>query len=199
VELFDSARARAYGAKEAKRRAGKCPTNSLTLPLGVSFDRITEKWSWNLTARAQSVVQIFHSYVNETHNLSALAKRFGLTPATIRNVLSRPIYATGEREFTQKRGEKRVSRNGKLYRVKIARAPGPRHLRSLQRSPPCPKERSGALTVAMSCRCQSSTRAKINAESGIAIKAQDAYRRRRGERDYDKHAARLHSTTDHQR
>lgn len=112
---------RAHGAKEAKRRAGKCPTNDLTLPLGLSYERRTEKWNWN--DRATDVIEVFRVFLEETQNYSELSRRFGVTGATIRNILSNPIYATGRRIFTKKRGEKRISRSGKIYRVKVNRAP----------------------------------------------------------------------------
>jgi site-specific DNA recombinase len=113
---------RAHGAKEAKRRAGKCPTNELTLPLGLSFDRQTEKWSWN--ERARDVIEIFRSFLEDTTtNYSELGRRFNLTSATIRNILSRPLYSSGDRTISQKRGEKRISRTGKAYRAKVNRAP----------------------------------------------------------------------------
>ena len=111
---------RAHGAKEAKRRAGKCPTNYLTLPMGLSYDRDAEKWQWN--DRAHTVTEIFRTFLEETQNYSELGRRFGVCPATIRNVLSHPIYATGRRVISQKRGDKRISRTGKVYRAKVKRA-----------------------------------------------------------------------------
>ncbi len=112
---------RQKGACEIKRRTAKCPTNYLTVPLGLSYERSTEKWYWN--DRARDVVEIFRAFLNETGNYSALGRRLGLNGRTIRNILSRRVYATGERIISEKRGEKRVSRTGKLYRVKVKRAP----------------------------------------------------------------------------
>src|SRR6266446_993683 len=112
---------RAHGAKESKRRSGKAPNNSLNWPLGLSFHRETAKWFWN--PRASDVVAIFQALLHETRNYSVLAKRFSVTPATIRNTASRSLYATGVLEYTEKRGEKRISRTGKVYRVKRKRTP----------------------------------------------------------------------------
>ena len=112
---------RAHGAKEAKRRAGKCPTNYLTLPHGLSYERSTETWWWN--AKRWELMEIFRAFLKETSNYSELGRRFGLSGRTIRNILSNPIYATGQRLIDTKRGEKRVSRNGKVYRVKVKRPP----------------------------------------------------------------------------
>jgi DNA invertase Pin-like site-specific DNA recombinase len=118
IQLFKD---RVHKTNEGKRREGKCPTNKLTWPLGLSFDRETQKWIWN--ERAPDVAKIFQSFLEDTANYSELGRRFNLTSATIRNTLSRRIYATGERIISQKRGEKRFSRTGNVYRAKVNRAP----------------------------------------------------------------------------
>ena len=111
-------RERQQGACEAKRRAAKCPTNHLTLPTGVSYDRKTETWGWN--ERAPDVVEIFRLFGSGTRSYTDIGRKFGLSNQTVRNILKNRIY-TGVREITQKRGPKRVSRTGKTYRVKVDR------------------------------------------------------------------------------
>lgn len=112
---------RQQGAKEAKRRLGKCPNNYLTLPYGVSFDRKTEKWRYN--DNIAKVIELFRLYDQEgMHNYSELGRRTGMLNVTVRNILRNPIY-TGWRIIDQKRGEKLVSKTGKTYRRKVDRKP----------------------------------------------------------------------------
>ncbi|MGC3991647.1 MAG: recombinase family protein [Chthoniobacteraceae bacterium] len=111
---------RAQGAKEAKRRAGKCPTNHLTLPLGVSYLRSEERYFYN--EKAAVVVELFRLFDEEgIQNFCELERLTGIGHRTIKNLLGNPIY-TGWRIFNFKRGAKRVSASGKTYRVKVSRA-----------------------------------------------------------------------------
>lgn len=110
---------RQEGAKEEKRRAGKCPSNHLTLPLGVGYDRPNEKFFWSPEiVRVQKLFELFESGIR---NYCELARRACLNHATIRVILRNPIY-TGWRVIDSRRGEKRLSRNGKHYRVKVPRS-----------------------------------------------------------------------------
>lgn len=109
---------RQQGAKEAKRRAGQHPSNDLTLPLGVSYDRKQQKFFYN--ERISTVVEVFRLYDQGVRNYCELARRTGLLNVTIKNILRNPIY-TGWRVINQRRGEKKISRTGKLYRKKTDR------------------------------------------------------------------------------
>ena len=111
---------RQQGAKEELRRAGKCPTPSITLPLGVTFDRAASKWAYTADiARVQHLFTLFDE--RGIHNYCELSRLTGIHQATIRVILKNPIY-TGWRIINQRRGDKRVSRSGKTYRVKVPRA-----------------------------------------------------------------------------
>ena len=110
---------RQQGAKEAKRRAGKCPSNARTLPLGVAYDRQKERFHYN--ERIATVTELFRLYDEEgIHNYRELGRRVGIQHESVRKLLSNPIY-TGWRVFNQKRGERTVSRTGKTYRRKTDR------------------------------------------------------------------------------
>jgi DNA invertase Pin-like site-specific DNA recombinase len=112
---------RLQGAKEAKRKAGKCPSGPQTLPMGVGYDRKTEKWHY--TPEIGRVVELFRLFDQEgVHNYCELGRRTGIHHATVRCLLRNPLY-TGWRVIDNKRGAKRVSRTGKNYRSKVARAP----------------------------------------------------------------------------
>jgi site-specific DNA recombinase len=112
---------RLHGAKEAKRRAGKCPCGPQTLPLGIGYDRKAEKWQY--TPEIGMVVELFRLFDRErVHNYCELGRRTGIHHASVRCILRNPIY-TGWRVIDKKRGAKRVSRTGKNYRNKVARAP----------------------------------------------------------------------------
>ena len=110
---------RAHGAKESKRRAGELPTNHLTLPLGVSYDRQQRRFYYN--ERIATVIQCFDLFDSGVRNYHELERQTGIHHRTIYNILQRPIYL-GWRVIDQKRGEKTVSRSGKHYRKKTQRA-----------------------------------------------------------------------------
>lgn len=110
---------RQEGGKNEKRIRGKCPTNRLTMPMGTQFDRALDKWVY--TPEIGMVRELFRLFDEESlHNYSELSRRTGLNHATIRVILKNPIY-TGWRVTHQKRGEKRISKTGKTYRVKVPR------------------------------------------------------------------------------
>lgn len=111
---------RMQGAKEAKRRAGKCPTSAVTMPLGVGYDRKNDMWHY--TSDISRVKLLFDLFDQQgIRNYSELGRKMGLGPASVKCVLRNPIY-TGWRVIDKKRGTKRVSATGKPYRVKVARA-----------------------------------------------------------------------------
>lgn len=111
---------RMQGAKEAKRRAGKCPTSAVTMPLGISYDRKEEKWHY--TSDISRVKLLFDLFDQQgIRNYSELGRKVGLGPASVKCVLRNFIY-TGWRVIDKRRGPKRVSATGKTYRVKVARA-----------------------------------------------------------------------------
>lgn len=113
---------RQHGAKEAKRKSGKCPTNLLTLPTGITYCH--KKNEWGLTPDITKVLELFRLVDEEgRRNFSELGRLIGVCSATVRNLLSNRIY-TGIRIINQKRGAKRVSKSGKTYREKVARSPG---------------------------------------------------------------------------
>lgn len=113
---------RQQGGKEAKRRAGKCPSNELTLPHGIGYDRKTE--TWHYTPEIGTVIELFRLFDEEgIHNYSELGRRTGLQQASVKVILRNTTY-TGFRTIDQRRGrEKRTSKSGKQYRLKVARAP----------------------------------------------------------------------------
>lgn len=114
-------RERQEGAKEARRRAGKCATPLHTLPLGISYNHKTERWSFN--EKVATVVELFRLVDEEgICNYCELERRTGTKSRTAYYLLRNPIY-TGWRVISEKRGGKKISKAGKTYRVKIARKP----------------------------------------------------------------------------
>lgn len=112
---------RQQGAKEAKRREGRCPSNHLTWPYATSFDRKQQKWIY--TDAIATVIEAFRLYDGEgVTNYHEIGRRLGLFNVTVRNILRNPIY-TGWRIIDEKRGEKVVSKTGKTYRKKVKRKP----------------------------------------------------------------------------
>lgn len=111
---------RMQGAKEAKRRAGKFPTNELTLPMGVFYNRKADTWGY--TSEVGIVKMLFDKFLSGTRNFTELGRLAGITGAGVKAVLRNRIY-TGWRIIDKKRGgPKRFSKSGKMYRAKIARA-----------------------------------------------------------------------------
>lgn len=115
-------RERQQGAKEAKRRVGKCPTNEVTLPHGIGYSRKTESWLY--TPEIASVVELFRLFDEEgIQNYTELSRRTGIKLGSIKVILRNPVY-TGTRVIDTRRGEaKRTSKSGKVYRVKVPRPP----------------------------------------------------------------------------
>ena len=115
---------RVHQAKEAKRARGQHPGNHLCLPLGVGYDRAKEKYFY--TDDVVAVVEAFRIMDEEgIRNLTQIARRTGIHPGNIRNVLRNPLYR-GERVYSQCRDltPKRVGLGGRQKdKPKIARAP----------------------------------------------------------------------------
>lgn len=110
-------RKRIHGAKEAKRRAGHHPSNHLTLPLGVSYDREKQKYYYN--DDIQKVKNLFDLFYNKgVQNFRDLERETGIKHRTIANLLRNELYM-GVRAYTEKR-----SNVGKVKkRKKIKRSP----------------------------------------------------------------------------
>lgn len=113
---------RMIGAKEEKRRQGKCPQAAICLPTGLGYDRQTESWFY--TSDAEIVRDLFARFLAGEHNLNELQRQTGLHHRTISNLLRNEIYI-GVRAYTQKRAsEKRLKADGRQGdRRKVARAP----------------------------------------------------------------------------
>lgn len=109
---------RQYGACEARRKDGKCPTNQYTLPLGVSYDRAKQEFYYN--DQIGKVIELFRLFDSGIHCYRELQRRTGVFSITARNLLRNHLY-TGWRNITEKRGAKAVSRTGKTYRKKTKR------------------------------------------------------------------------------
>jgi DNA invertase Pin-like site-specific DNA recombinase len=114
---------RMMGAKEEKRRQGKCPSFKLTLPLGVSYDREKEKFYYN--KNATKVKELFHLFHDKKiHNFNELDRLTGIQYVTVRNLLQNELFI-GYRHYTEKRApEKRYKPDGRRAdRAKMKRLP----------------------------------------------------------------------------
>lgn len=114
---------RMQGAKEERRRSGKCPGGPATLPIGVGYDRKGEKYFY--TEEAEKVREIFHLFhVRRIHNFSELERITGIQARTISNMLRNELYI-GYRHYKQKRShERRVAAGGRRAdKRKVARLP----------------------------------------------------------------------------
>jgi DNA invertase Pin-like site-specific DNA recombinase len=91
---------RIWSAKEAKRRSGKNPQSAITLPFGVAYDRLSEKWHY--TSDAEKVREAFRLIGSGNVNYKAIGERVGIPPCNLRVILRNPIY-TGWRVIDRKR------------------------------------------------------------------------------------------------
>jgi DNA invertase Pin-like site-specific DNA recombinase len=101
---------RSASAKEIKRKKGECPGPPSILPLGVSYDRKTNTWSY--TKEIKIVKEAFRLFdKKKVTNLSHLANEVGLQRNTLAYILRNPLYK-GWRIYDQKRSEdKHVVKN----------------------------------------------------------------------------------------
>jgi site-specific DNA recombinase len=109
-------RKRIEGAKESKRKAGKHPSNRLTLPLGVSYDREKQEYFYN--DEIQKVSKLFDLFHNKgVQNFKELEKKTEIKHRTIANLLRNELYI-GFRAYTEKRSkEGKVGKRKKIKRV----------------------------------------------------------------------------------
>lgn len=89
-------------SKESARAAGRNPSGDITLPLGLSYDRKTSTYHYN--DDVSKVQEAFRLIDGDSglRNISEIARRVGIEPATLRNILRNKAYI-GIREYTQKR------------------------------------------------------------------------------------------------
>ncbi len=108
-------------AKEENRKRGRCANAKITLPQGVDFDFKTGQWSWG-EPWATRIKTAFDLLVTTQQSVLSIARQLGYaSDRALYNQLRNPIW-TGYRVYTQKRGEKRPSRNGRQAdRKKIRR------------------------------------------------------------------------------
>lgn len=93
---------RVVQAREKKRLNGELGGPKILLPTGVDYDFDSRKWSY--TEKVVTVQEAFRIVDEERlANMSAIGKRLGINPATLRLWLRNPIYK-GIRLINQKRG-----------------------------------------------------------------------------------------------
>lgn len=112
---------RVHGAKEEKRKQGKCPQSYICLPTGVNYDRTTETWGY--TEDAVRVREIFGIFLAGEHNLREIQRQTGIHHQTVKNLLRNQLYI-GKRVYDSKRStERRIGLDGRQTdRRKVARA-----------------------------------------------------------------------------
>ena len=95
---------RMQGAKEEKRRQGKCPQSWIALPTGVGYDRTIERWHY--TPESSLVTEIFDLFLAGEHNLRELQRQTGVHHQTIKNLLRNQMFI-GVRAYEKKRASER--------------------------------------------------------------------------------------------
>ncbi|MDZ4287154.1 MAG: recombinase family protein [Prosthecobacter sp.] len=92
------------------------------MPFGVGYDR--KKQTWHYTPEIGLVKEMFELYDQQgIRSYAEIARRTGVKDSAIKIILRNEIY-TGWRVFNEKRGPKRVSASGRIYRSKVARCEG---------------------------------------------------------------------------
>ena len=112
-------------SKESARAAGRNPSGDITLPLGLAYDRKTSTYHYN--DDISKVQEAFRLIDGDSglRNVSEIARRVDIEPATLRNILRNKAYI-GIREYTQKRDlSVKVMKAGARQkdRPKVARRP----------------------------------------------------------------------------
>lgn len=112
-------------SKESARAAGRNPSGDITLPLGLSYDRKNSAYYYN--DDISKVQEAFRLIDGDSglRNVSEVARRTGIEPATLKNILRNKSYI-GIREYTQKRDlSVKVMKAGARQgdRPKVARRP----------------------------------------------------------------------------
>lgn len=83
-------RDRMMGGKEAMRRQGRHPSAPSTLARGIGYDK---KQGWHYKDELGVVRILFSAFLNGEHNYQRLASLTGIPRATVRNILTNPVYA----------------------------------------------------------------------------------------------------------
>jgi DNA invertase Pin-like site-specific DNA recombinase len=116
---------RIWSAKEEKRRSGKMPQSSITLPFGVGYDRGAERWYY--TPESEKVREAVHRFLSGTTSCYSIGKALGIDPYNLRVIMRNPIY-TGWRIIDKRRDPSaaahKAGKHGRQAdRPKISRAP----------------------------------------------------------------------------
>jgi DNA invertase Pin-like site-specific DNA recombinase len=116
---------RVWAAKEEKRRAGKHPQSAITLPFGVGYERVNDRWYFK--PEAEKVREAFRYFLSGETSYTEVGRAIGIKPFNLRNILRNPIY-TGWRVYNKRRDPSpkamRVRHGGRQGdRPKIRREP----------------------------------------------------------------------------
>src|SRR5581483_425350 len=90
---------RAWGAKEAKRRAGEFPQSAICLPFGVSYSK---ERGWFYTKDAEKVKEAFKQFLAGNTNYNYLSRLVGVSNRGVVSILRNPIFI-GWRVIAEKR------------------------------------------------------------------------------------------------
>lgn len=85
-------RMRTMRAKVEHRARGRHVAGAHTLPLGVRFDKSTDRWSY-APAESSLVREVFERVLSGERNFTQLAQRLGVGRTLIRRILCQPLYA----------------------------------------------------------------------------------------------------------
>jgi DNA invertase Pin-like site-specific DNA recombinase len=116
---------RIWSAKEEKRRAGKMPQSSITLPFGVGYDRAAERWYY--TPESEKVREAFRRFLSGETSYCSIGKALSIDPYSLRVIMRNPIYM-GWRVIDKRRDTSaaahRAGKDGRQAdRPKMLRAP----------------------------------------------------------------------------
>src|ERR1051325_3772162 len=112
-----------FGKEEIRKRGG-CPSGLHALPLGISFDRVTQKYVTVSPGIDQGQEAFRFEDQSGLKNYNEICRRTGIGATSLKNTLRNPSYK-GERVFDKKRSaEKYASKNGRqAWTKKIPRKP----------------------------------------------------------------------------
>jgi DNA invertase Pin-like site-specific DNA recombinase len=110
--------ARTSGAIKEHCRSGRHPFGPRQLPLGITYDRLTNNWGVS-----EKILPILEAYrlVDEegVHNINEVARRVGVHQRALHNLIRNRLYSGWRVYDTGRAPKKKTSKSGRRYKPKV--------------------------------------------------------------------------------
>jgi DNA invertase Pin-like site-specific DNA recombinase len=95
---------RVWGAKEEKRRNGKHPHGAITLPFGVGYDRVTERWFYK--PEVEKVCEAVRLFLSGQTSYKEVGSKIGIDAFNLRVVILPPRESAQAKTVAKEIGRK---------------------------------------------------------------------------------------------